>query len=164
MIEIGFISKAQGIKGEIKLQLSTEFDLIKDLKVLTINNETYDIESIISRQNGVFIKLKQVADRSAAELLRGKKVFAKKEHLKALAEDQYFYDDLIGSIIVDESYNTLAEIIDIEQYGASDIIVTKEGDLIYSLPFLDDIFLKFEAGRKMFVVNKENYNSMKICD
>lgn len=159
---IGKIAKAQGIKGEIKLNLNNENIDLTNVKTFVIENESYKVENIFKRPNGIFAKLEKVDDRTSAESLQGKFIDVLKEELETLNANEFYFDDLIGAKIVDQNGQRLAEIVDIEQYGAADVIVINENGKFFNLPFLNDIFLKFDKNKKEFVVDKERYEDMKV--
>ena len=159
---IGKVSKAQGIKGEIKLNLNNENIDLTNVKTFVIENESYKVEKFFSRPNGIFAKLERVDDRTSAESLQGKFIDVLKEELETLNANEFYFDDLVGAKIVDQNGQRLAEIVDIEQYGAADVIVINENGKMFNLPFLSDIFLNFNQQNKTFVVDKERYNDMKV--
>lgn len=159
---IGKVAKAQGIKGELKLNLDIEFGKIENLEEFIIGGKNYKIEKIEKRTNGVFVKLFGVDDRNYAESLRMLDIEVERENLKELSENEFYFEDLIGAKVNDENGNEIGHIEDIEQYGAADIIVINQNGRLYSVPFLDDIFIKFIANDKTMIVNKERYNNMKV--
>lgn len=159
---IGKISKAQGIKGEIKLNLNNENIDLTNVKTFVIENESYKVENIFKRPNGIFAKLERVDDRTSAESLQGKFIDVLKEELEMLNANEFYFDDLVGAKIVDQNGQELGTIDSIEQYGAADVIVINENGKFFNLPFLSDIFLNFNQQNKTFVVDKERYNDMKV--
>lgn len=159
---IGKVSKAQGIKGEIKLNLNNENIDLTNVKTFVIENESYKVENIFKRPNGIFAKLERVDDRTSAESLQGKFIDVLKEELETLNANEFYFDDLVGAKIVDQNGQELGTIDSIEQYGAADVIVINENGKMFNLPFLSDIFLNFNQQNKTFVVDKERYNDMKV--
>ena len=105
-----------------------------------------------------------IDDRTQAESLRAKTVSVGREQLENLADNEFYFEDLIGASVVDENGKIIGRVEDIEQYGAADVIVIRQDGKIYSLPFLDDIFTGFNAGEKKIFVNRENYNNMRVFD
>lgn len=159
---IGKVAKAQGIKGELKLNLDIEFEKIENLEEFIIGGKNYKIEKIEKRTNGVFVKLFGVNDRNYAESLRMLDIEVERKNLKELSANEFYFEDLIGSKVVDENGNEIGHVEDIEQYGAADIIVVNQNGRLYSVPFLDDIFIKFDSNSKIMIVDKERYNNMKV--
>ena len=68
----------------------------------------------------------------------------------------------IGAKVVDQKGQEIGTIEDIEQYGAADVIVVNQNGRLYSVPFLNDIFIQFIPSNKVMVVDKERYNDMKV--
>ncbi len=161
-MKIGTIAKAQGIKGDVKLNLDIEFEKIKNLKEMVVGGNRYAVENLQNKPNGVFAKFVGVEDRTLAENLRGLDVEVDRNDLNELAENEFYFEDLIGAKVVDEAGQNIGEIEDIEQYGAADVIVVNQNGRLYSVPFLNDIFIKFIASEKLIVVDKVRYNDMKV--
>ena len=93
-ILIGKIVKPQGINGEVKLVDYTDgFSAVSDLEEVYIDDKSYKILSISSRDGALFICLRGVFDRNAAELLRGKEVFADKDKINK-PDGSYFIEEL----------------------------------------------------------------------
>lgn len=161
-MKIGTIAKAQGIKGDVKLNLDIEFEKIENLKEMVVGGNRYAVENLQCKPNGVFAKFAGVEDRTLAENLRGLDVEVNRKDLNELAENEFYFEDLIGAKVVDEAGQNIGEIEDIEQYGAADVIVVNQNGRLYSVPFLNDIFIKFIASEKMMIVDKERYNDMKV--
>lgn len=165
MLEIGYVAKAQGIKGEIKVNLDLESERIASLKSVIVGNENFDIEKIENRVNGTFLKLKNVNDRTTAESLAGKQILASEDELEKLKENEFYFADLIGASVIGKTTGeNFGEIVDIDQFGSADVIYVKKDNIVYSLPFVNDIFLQFNKFSKTFYVDEEKYNNMKIFD
>lgn len=165
MLEIGYVAKAQGIKGEIKVNLDLESERIASLKSVIVGNENFDIEKIENRVNGTFLKFKNVNDRTTAESLAGKQILASEDELEKLKENEFYFADLIGASVIGKTTGeNFGEIVDIDQFGSADVIYVKKDNIVYSLPFVNDIFLQFNKFSKTFYVDEEKYNNMKIFD
>lgn len=162
MIKIGTIAKAQGIKGEVKIVLQNNPDKYSELKKVYIDGSEKKIESFFVRPNGVFVKIEGVSDRNSAELLRGKELFVNEQDLEQLKENEFYFRDLIGAEVYDENNKKIGELVDIEQYGAADVISINERNIIFSVPFINSIFVNIQQ-KKVFV-NREEYDKIKISD
>lgn len=165
MLEIGYVAKAQGIKGEIKVNLELDAGRVFAAKTLLIAGNEYSVERIENRVNGVILKLKGVDDRTTAESLQNEKIFAHENELEKLKENEFYFADLLGASVVGKtSGENFGEIEDIDQFGSADVIYVRKDNIVYSLPFVDDIFLQFDKTSKTFYVDEEKYNNMKIFD
>ena len=86
-IVIGEVLKPQGIRGEVKVKplVDDPADLKKVRKVF-IGGAEYKVLSARTDAQAAYFALSGVADRNAAELLRGRQVLADRADLPALDE------------------------------------------------------------------------------
>lgn len=148
-VVIGKIVKPQGIKGEVKVMPLTDDPLrFRALKHVMINGEEYDVENVRVNGNDVFILLKSINDRNAAEALRGKDVEIFPQDSIVPQEGRYFIKDFIGMKLVDELGTAYGRITDILQYGSADIILLDTGTMI---PYLAALEKEVDLENKVFV-------------
>jgi 16S rRNA processing protein RimM len=94
-----------------------------------------------------------VADRSAAEALRGTLVEIDRSALPPLQEGEYYHADLIGLAAVDGEGDAVGTVVAVENFGAGDLLEIELGDGKRSLiPFRPGISY-LENGR--IVVDRE---------
>lgn len=124
-IKILTFGKAQGIRGEIRVQLHLDNpQTLQDLMPLYDDKgKEYFIEKI-RQQNTVFIaKIKHISDRTQAEQLTNSALFVDKNKLPKNEENEFYYDDLIG---LDVKYNgsdeVVGEILRVVDFGAGDLL------------------------------------------
>lgn len=102
-LTIAQIVKPQGIRGEVKVLAMT--DAPEDLKSFTrvyVGGNAYKILKVRPQGgNCAYLTLSGVADRNAAELLRGKEVTVLRGDAPALPEDTYYIEDIIGCTLSD---------------------------------------------------------------
>src|SRR5581483_908284 len=70
----------------------------------------------------VIAKLSGVADRDAAEALRGARLYLPREALPAPAEEEYYHADLIGLAAVLGDGTRLGEVRAVHDFGAGDTL------------------------------------------
>jgi 16S rRNA processing protein RimM len=81
-----------------------------------------------------------IADRSAAEALRGTLVEIERAILPPLEEGEYYHADIIGLPCVDATGAEQGRVVAIENYGASDLLEIERPDGKRALiPFTDPI-------------------------
>ena len=132
-IEIGVITQAQGIRGEVKVKSYAEdpsrFRKIKDIALkLKDGVAEYTIEHARVSGGMVVLKLAGVDDRNAAEALRSAVIFMDSDDLEELPEGQHYIRDLIGLTVIDaESGETLGKVKDILTDRPQDLYVVSGG-------------------------------------
>ena len=123
---LGRITGAHGLKGEVKIAAFTaDPEDVAAYGPLTNADGTksFEIASLRSASGGsVIARLRGVADRNAAEALRGTELFVSREVLPAPGEDEYYHSDLIGLAAVSPAGEALGEIIAVHNYGAGDLL------------------------------------------
>lgn len=163
-LQIGKITKPQGLKGECKVLPSIDDEKVfKSLKEVCIDGKTFAVLNCDYRFGFAYITLEGINDITLAEKLRNKKIYISKEEYK-LEEDEYFIDDIIGFRLEDENANQIGTLIDVEQYGAADIFVVLENGREYRIAFLKEIFTKVDQAEKVIHTIKSKYDEAKICD
>lgn len=162
-ISIAKVLKPQGIKGELKCQVLTEkVDIFSTLKTIICENQTISVISSVYRLGYVYIMLEGVNSIEKADKFRNKTFYISKDEYGELAEDNYFIEDLVGVKLKSQDGEYIGEILDIENYGASDIAIVKEGVCSRSVPFIAKIFLSVDINQKIAIVNKEEYEEHKV--
>lgn len=73
-------------------------------------------------------QLDGVADRSAAEALKGMLVGVPKEALPPAGEGEYYWDDLIGLTVVNSRDEILGTVAGLIETGANDVLCVKAED------------------------------------
>ena len=73
-------------------------------------------------KGGAIARFAQVADRTAAEALRGTTLAVPRSALPPLAEGEYYHADLIGLAAVSDTGAALGTVVAVENFGAGDVI------------------------------------------
>lgn len=145
-IEIGKVTSAVGLKGEVKVyNYSDSADIYRTTETVYLEDERKKIQSVRTQKNMVVLKLEGVDDRNGAEKVRGKTIYITEADLPELPEGQFYVRDLIGMEVIDaEAGVPIGVVRDVIQNTAQDIfdVKTTEGKqvLIPKVPeFIIDI-------------------------
>jgi 16S rRNA processing protein RimM len=140
-IALAAVAGAHGVKGEVRLKLFT--DSVENLKrhsAVFVGGIERKLESVRAGSSGAVARLEGVADRSAAEALRGSLVEVDRSALPPLEEGEYYHADLIGLPCVDAEGRELGSVAAVENYGAGDLLEVEAPDGKRSLiPFKSGI-------------------------
>lgn len=162
-IEIAKVLKPQGIKGEIKAQAflnERDVHFLTKEKFLLINNRKYEIEYCSFRLGYLYIKLKGVDNRDAAEQLRDGIISFPRDQMPPLDVNEFYTDDLIGCTLLDEKGKKIGRIVDINDYGASSILVIKNDTEEILCPFLLDLFTEIDLEYARLTVNSKKFDEV----
>jgi 16S rRNA processing protein RimM len=107
-----------------------------------------------SREHGgmVVAGAQEVADRQAAEALKGARVFVARSSFPTAGSDEYYWVDLIGCAVVNREGVALGSVVDLIDTGAHSVLRVGQGEDERLIPFvaayIDDVDL---AGRRISV-------------
>ena len=126
-VTLAVIIGAHGVTGEVRLKLFTEdLNLYPELKA---GGRGLTLKSLRPGPNGAVARFAEVADRSAAEALRGTELTVPRSSLPPLQEGEYYHADLIGLPCISTTGEALGKIVLIENFGAGDVIeIEREPD------------------------------------
>ena len=146
-IALAAVAGAHGIKGEVRLKLFGSLNALAAQKAVTVGGREFAVESIRAAGKGAIARFAGIADRSAAEALRGQLVEVDRATLPPLDEGEYYHADLIGLPCVDRDGNSVGTVAAVENFGAGDLLdVEKTDDKRSLIPFRDGI-ADLEDGR-----------------
>lgn len=161
-LTVGVVLKPQGIRGEIKIKPFTDgAETFAAFKRVFLDGAEYRVLSFRSADGFVYLGLRGVADRNAAELLRGKQVTIPREEAPALPEGSYYIADLLGSEIVTEEGVLLGTLKDITQ-AATDIYVLDTGKKEILFPAASGVVVNVNAAAGRITVNKRRFEEVAV--
>ncbi len=154
---LGHISAAHGLKGEVLIKSHTEEPAaIGTYGPLTdeTRQRRIEIRGARATAKGVIARIAGVGDRSAAEALRGTKLYVAREQLPAAEANAYYHADLIGLAAVDEAGQPVGRIVGVDNFGAGDLLaVTRTGERQSELvPFTSDFVPEVDIAAGCVVV------------
>lgn len=155
-LSVGFLRRPHGVKGEIVMDLHTDFpERMKSGRKLFIGEERQPVTltSVRPHQSGLLVKFKGVETPEQAGKFHNQWVYVKKSDLPPLSEGQLYQFELLGFRVVDEDGNPLGELVEILETGANDVYVVRDdsGREIL-LPNIPSVILDLEpASRTMRV-------------
>ena len=130
-IEIGMLTKPQGLKGEFRVKHKMEaIKVFFDLKQVEINRVTYDVLKVVDRGGFFILKTKQLTDINQIEPLRTAKVYA------------YVSEEVANDVNHNLGYKVVADgvelgtIVDVNNYGSTDVYFLGNGQSFAAIPNL----------------------------
>ncbi len=136
LVCVGAIAGAFGVTGEARIKsFCAEPRAIGNYgPLVTEDGRSFTLRIIRGIKDGFAARLSEVATREQAERLRGTRLYAPRDRLPALPEDEFYHADLIGLEVVDTGGAVLGRVRAVHDFGAGDVIeVVGESELM--LPF-----------------------------
>ena len=163
-LTIGYITKAQGVKGEVKISpLTDDANRFKKLKSVYLDGKSYAVKGVRILPNGIFMTLEGIDDRNSAELLRDKEIQVERKDAATLPKDRYFIVDVVGCevYVSDERVGKLKDVL---QYGAADVYVisTPKGNAM--IPAIERIIKQVDIENKKILLDKDAWNDLVVYE
>lgn len=162
MLTVAVILKPQGIRGEVKVKALTDTaDDLKAFEKFIIDGEEYSVLSVRARGEFAYVTLRGVADRNAAELLRGKNMEAEREEMPAPPAGRYYIADLTGCAVVNERGDFLGEVSYITPARTDVYTLVKNGKEI-SFAAADGVIADVDVASKKITVNGKRFKEVSL--
>ena len=162
MLTIGQISKPQGICGEVKVKPYTDSaEDFTSLRRIFLDGTEYKVLSVRCAPDAVFLNLRGIADRNAAELLRGKEVVIPRDEAPELEEGVYYIADILGSEVVTEEGELLGTLKDVRR-AATDIYTIERDGKEIMFPVAEGVVLDVDPENLRIIVDKKRYEEVAV--
>jgi len=139
LVCVGAVAGAFGVSGEARIKsFCAEPKAIAGYGPLTTEDGARSFTLRITRavKGGFAARLSGVASREAAEALKGTRLYAQREKLPALPDDEFYHADLIGLTVLDTGGAEIGRVRAIHDHGAGDMLeVTGSGGAMVLIPF-----------------------------
>jgi len=126
LVLVGHISGAYGVGGWIKIHpYSADADALLQGKTWWLDKpQQQDVQVLQVRRQGAELvaQLMGVADRDAAQALKGATVSMRRSHFPALGADEFYWCDLIGLEVQNTGQETLGRVVGLIDNGAHPIL------------------------------------------
>jgi 16S rRNA processing protein RimM len=123
-ILLGRVAAAHGVRGEVLIKTFTgrPEDIAAYGPLDDGRGHALRIEAVRVTPRGVVARLAGIADRTAAEALKGASLYVDRERLPAPGEGEFYYADLIGLAAVTPDGHPLGEVVAVHNHGAGDLL------------------------------------------
>lgn|SRR5689334_22152081 len=163
---VGLVRNAQGIRGEVVIESLTDtpdavfasgrrvFAGASD-DVKAPDDTELTVESSKPFKGGLIVKFAEVADRSAAELLRGHYLFAPFDELDPPAEDEVYVHDLLGMKAVLDTGDEIGEVVSYYELPQGLTLEVKTAKGLVLVPYRPEVVDHVDADAKRVVVKAD---------
>lgn len=122
-VTLAVIAGAHGLSGEVRLKLFGEEGIASLARHRSFNGGRLTLDTLRDDgKGGAIVAFREVADRNAAEALRGTALTVPRSALPPLGEGEYYHVDLIGLAACSDSGEPLGVVVAVANYGAGDLV------------------------------------------
>ena len=122
---VGAIAGAFGVKGEVRVKsFCADPEAIGDYGPLWSEDGARPFVLVLDRpiKNGFAARIDGVRTKEDADALKGVRLFADRDALPTLPDDEYYHADLIGLTVLDTGGRALGRVSAVHNHGASDVL------------------------------------------
>lgn len=144
-LQIGLVGKAHGLRGHFFVSRR------EDILPVPVGTEVFlgepppgkgvVLETSKMQGRRPLAKFQGIDNREAVDEIIGMSIWVDRKRFDIRDEQEYFWSDLIGRHVYDCDKNLLGEIIDVQNYGASDIVtIQRSNSQSLDLPLVEIYF------------------------
>ena len=126
LVLVGYVSGAYGLHGWVRIKpYSADADALLTARTWWLDKpDLHDVDMLESKDHSgdVVARLMGVANRDAAEALQGAAVQVSRSHFPPLADDEFYWVDLIGLTVENLEGESLGVVADMMDNGAHPIL------------------------------------------
>jgi 16S rRNA processing protein RimM len=149
---LGVVAAPHGVRGLVRIKSFTE-DPMAVGAYGPLSDESgkkeYRVEILSAARDAVLARIEGVADRTAAEALRGLRLYVDRSALPETGEREWYEADLIGLEAVGTDGRDWGKVIAFHDFGAGSVMEVSGGVM---LPFTDEAVPEIDVeGGKVLV-------------
>ena len=152
---MGAVIAAHGTKGEVRVKTFTGApeNLGAYGPLSTDDGRRLSVATLRSSKPGeAVVRFEGIADRNAAEALRGRQLSVLRTALPAPDADEFYHADLVGLQVEDSSNAPLGRVRAIHNFGAGDVMeIERPGGGTEFIPFNATVVLKVEIPTRIVI-------------
>jgi 16S rRNA processing protein RimM len=121
-VTLAAVTGAHGVTGEVRLKLFGEG--VESLsRYKSFNDGALTPKKLRDDgKGGAIARFAEIADRTAAERLRGTALTVPRSAMPPLGEGEYYHADLIGLAAISPEGNPIGTVVSVANFGAGDVL------------------------------------------
>jgi 16S rRNA processing protein RimM len=135
---LGVVAAPHGVRGLVRIKSFTDdpmavgaYGPLSD----EAGNKNYRVEALSASRDAVLARIEGVADRTAAEAIRGLRLYVERSVLPVAGEREWYEADLIGLAVIGRDGRDWGKVMAFHNFGAGSLMEVSGGLM---LPFTDE--------------------------
>jgi len=156
-IQFGYILKAHGVRGELRLIPQGDIPFPSKLKNVRLVSKAgkaaeYSVGSVREVHDAYLLTLKEVSGRDAAAALKGWTVQIPHDALPSLGAGEYYLFELIGAAVHSSNGEALGEVANLFDNAGQTLLEINTDPSKRLLPAVPETVVSFDRDKKLLVV------------
>ena len=161
-IQIAKILRPHGVKGAVKVSVNLPdipFSIFKD--VYLGKNQTPSKITKIMPLNGFYsVMLNTIKSCDEAQTYRNQPIYVEREDYSVF-DDMVLTSDYIGVEVKTKDGKYIGIVVDVDNYGAADILSINCGGTTYMVPLIEDT-LQFDKSNNVFIIDEQRFLEIRV--
>lgn len=152
-VVVGRVLGPWGVRGDLRVEPHSDSHrrFSPGSRVFLDGSETA-VASSRPHRGGLVVRLESVADRNAAETLKGASLTVPRDQVEPLPDGSYYYFQIIGLRVLTDAGEELGEVREVIATGSNDVYVVRGPAGERLVPALNDVVLDVDLdGGRMTV-------------
>lgn len=155
LVEIARITGPHGLKGRLRvtpLGGSSEQLLRYSHLIIGLTGTPLRLLSVEQRKGSAVIALEGLDHVSQAERLAGEILYVHRDQLPVLADDEFYWRDMLGLMVVDMQGNELGPVVRVFSTGSNDVLEV-DSEKRHLIPVTKDVVREISLGKGCIVID-----------
>lgn len=157
-VAVGEIVGAHALRGLLRFRpyQPPAPSLIDDLAVLLERDGEWRevrLAHVAPHGRMILLTIDAVADRDAAEALRGTRILVRKADLPPVDEDEFYHYELAGFAVATVDGRELGAIADTMATGLNDVWIVRDGEREYLIPVIADVVRTIDRDARRVLID-----------
>jgi len=156
-LAVGKIRRPHGVNGDVLVEVYTDFPERLKPKTVVYAGEAHimlTIRRTRSHNDGLLLGFDGYLTPEDVGTFRNQILYIAKTNLTELTDGEFYYHELLGLSVTDETGRPLGEITEIMQTGANDVyVITDDAGREILLPAIADVILHVDRIEKIMKVH-----------
>jgi 16S rRNA processing protein RimM len=154
LLEVGRVTGPQGVSGKVRVAMhSGDPGGMMNLRRVWLSGREFEVIEAQRAGGCAVFSLKGVDTPEAARALTGAPMSVLREDLPALAEDEFYWVDAVGCVVVDEAGETIGEVTGVAPGPGHDWLVVRRDSGEAYLPVVEAFVRSVDIAARRIVAS-----------
>jgi len=168
LVKVGKLINTHGLGGALVMQVLTDSpEIFEEIEYMMLSKggdvkASFAVENMSDYKGNILVELKGVSDIDEALKYKGMDVVVPEEILPVLDEDEIYWHEFVGSLVLDSNGAEVGTLVDYMDNGPAEVFRIKSENGYYLISNNTDHVLEINVKEKKLVVERSGLVSEEI--